>query len=223
MEICPTYNKVQLINQLHINVKNMYRRFIKPAFDFVVALIAIIVLIPILILVAIAIKLNSKGSVFFLQERLGKNGRVFKIFKFRSMRTDIVTYKFGEVLTENNPQITYTGKFIRKTSIDEIPQLINILKGDMSFIGPRPPVTFYPKKYEDYTDFEKQRFSVKPGISGLAAVRQREINDWSKNIPVDVEYVQNISFLLDLKLFLVSLLAFFRTDNIYTKITQKTR
>jgi len=201
----------------------MYRRFIKPAFDFVVALIAIIVLIPILILVAIAIKLNSKGSVFFLQERLGKNGRVFKIFKFRSMRTDIVTYKFGEVLTENNPQITYTGKFIRKTSIDEIPQLINILKGDMSFIGPRPPVTFYPKKYEDYTDFEKQRFSVKPGISGLAAVRQREINDWSKNIPVDVEYVQNISFLLDLKLFLVSLLAFFRTDNIYTKITQKTR
>jgi lipopolysaccharide/colanic/teichoic acid biosynthesis glycosyltransferase len=201
----------------------MYVRIIKPIFDFIAAFVAIIILIPIFIIVAIAIKLNSPGPVFFLQDRLGKNGRVFKIFKFRSMRTDIVSYKFGEVLSENNPQITYTGKFIRKTSIDEIPQLVNILKGDMSFIGPRPPVTFYPKKYEDYTDFEKQRFSLKPGISGLAAVRQREINDWSKNIPVDVEYVNSISFMLDMKLFLVSLLAFFRTDNIYTKITQKIR
>jgi len=201
----------------------MYIHIIKPLVDFIIAFVAMIALFPVFILVAIAIKLNSPGPVFFLQERLGKNGRIFRIVKFRSMRTDIVSYKFGEVLTENNPQITYTGKFIRKTSIDEIPQLINILKGDMSFIGPRPPVTFYPKKYEDYTDFEKQRFSVKPGISGLAAVRQREINDWSKNIPVDVEYVQNISLLLDVKLFLVSLLAFFRTDNIYTKITQKTR
>jgi len=211
------------VNENYFNLSIMYLRIIKPVFDFIAAFVAIIVLSPIFIIVSIAIKLNSPGPVFFLQERLGKNGRVFKIFKFRSMRTDIVSYKFGEVLCENNPQITYTGKFIRKTSIDEIPQLINILKGDMSFIGPRPPVTFYPKKYEDYTDFEKQRFSVKPGISGLAAVRQREINDWSKNIPVDVEYVHSISFMLDMKLFCVSLLAFFRTDNIYTKITQKTR
>jgi len=201
----------------------MYIRIIKPLVDFIVAFIAIIVLIPVFILVAIAIKLNSPGPVFFLQERLGKNGRIFRIVKFRSMRTDIVSYKFGEVLTENNPQITYTGKFIRKTSIDEIPQLINILKGDMSFIGPRPPVTFYPKKYEDYTDFEKQRFFVKPGISGLAAIRQRQVNDWGKNIPIDVEYVNNVSPWLDCKLFLVSLLAFFRTDNIYTQNNPKIR
>ena len=159
--------------------------------------------------------------MFFLQERLGKNGRIFKIVKFRSMRTDINSYKFGEVLTENNPQITRTGKFLRKTSIDEIPQLINILKGEMSFIGPRPPVTFYPKKYEEYTDFEKQRFLVKPGISGLAAIKQREINDWSKNIPVDIQYVNSISMWLDIKLFAASLLVFFRTDNIYTKIVSK--
>lgn len=199
----------------------MYIRIIKPVVDFIIALVAIVVLIPVFILVAIAIKLNSPGPVFFLQERLGKNGRVFKIFKFRSMRTDIATYKYGEVLTENNPQITYTGKFIRKTSIDEIPQLINILKGDMSFIGPRPPVTFYPKKFEDYTHFEKQRFSVKPGISGLAAIKQREINDWSKNIPIDIEYVKSISMWLDFKLFILSLLVFFRTDNIYTKLVSK--
>jgi lipopolysaccharide/colanic/teichoic acid biosynthesis glycosyltransferase len=199
----------------------MYLRFIKPVADFIGALIAIIILSPFFVLVGIAIILNSPGPVFFLQERLGKNGKVFKIIKFRSMRTDIVTYKFGEILTENHPQITYTGKFIRKTSIDEIPQLINILKGEMSFIGPRPPVTFYPKKYEDYTDFEKHRFDVKPGISGLAAIRQREVNDWNKNIPIDVEYVKNVSLWLDLKLFLVSLLAFFRTDNIYTTTNQK--
>lgn len=199
----------------------MYLRIIKPVADFIGALIAIIVLSPVFVLVPIAIMLNSPGPVFFLQERLGKNGRIFKIFKFRSMRTDIVTYKFGEVLTENHPQITYTGKFIRKTSIDEIPQLINILMGEMSFIGPRPPVTFYPKKYEEYTEFEKQRFNVKPGISGLAAVRQREINDWSKNIPVDVEYVKDVSLWLDLRLFLISLLAFFRTDNIYSPANKK--
>lgn len=199
----------------------MYIRIIKPVVDFIIALVAIVVLIPVFILVAIAIKLNSPGPVFFLQERLGKNGRVFKILKFRSMRTDINSYKFGEVLSENNPQITYTGKFLRKTSIDEIPQLVNILKGDMSFIGPRPPVTFYPKKYEDYTDFEKQRFSVKPGISGLAAIKQREVNDWSKNIPVDIQYVKSISMWLDIKLFVASLFVFFRTDNIYTKIVSK--
>ena len=86
----------------------------------------------------------------------------------------------------------------------------------MSFIGPRPPVTFYPKKYNEYNEFERQRFLVKPGISGLAAIRQREVNDWDKNIPIDIEYVMSISFLIDVKLFLISLLAFFRTDNIYT-------
>jgi len=193
----------------------------KPTIDFIAALVAILMLVPLFIIVAIAIKLNSPGPVFFLQERLGKNGCVFNIVKFRSMRTDINNYKFGEVLTENNPQITRTGKFLRKTSIDEIPQLINIIKGEMSFIGPRPPVTFYPKKYDEYTDFEKQRFNVKPGISGLAAVKQREINDWSKNIPVDVEYVNKVTLWLDLKLFMVSLLAFFRTDNIYTKNSSK--
>jgi lipopolysaccharide/colanic/teichoic acid biosynthesis glycosyltransferase len=124
----------------------------------------------------------------------------------------------GQPLLESDPKITKVGRFIRKTSLDEIPQLINILKGDMSFIGPRPPVVHYPKKYEDYTTYEKQRFEVKPGLSGLAAIRAREINDWSLIIPVDVEYVQNISFRLDAKLFFSSLFVFFRTDNVYTKI-----
>lgn len=195
-----------------------YLKIIKPVFDFSIALIALIALFPLIIIVAIAVKVSSEGPVFFKQERLGMHGKVFLIYKFRSMRIQKTPdFVFGQVLTENHPRITGVGAFLRKTSIDEIPQLFNILKGEMSFIGPRPPVTFFPKKYHEYTDFEKQRFLVKPGISGLAAVKQREINDWSKNIPLDVEYVHTVSFKLDMKLFLISLFAFFRTDNIYTK------
>lgn len=124
-------------------------------------------------------------------------------------------------LYENDPRITKVGAFIRKTSIDELPQVFNVLKGDMSFIGPRPPVPYFPKKYSEYNDFEKQRFSVKPGISGLVQVRCRESNDWDINIPIDVEYVNNYSFLYDIKLFIASLMVFFRHDNIYTSPNAK--
>jgi lipopolysaccharide/colanic/teichoic acid biosynthesis glycosyltransferase len=120
-------------------------------------------------------------------------------------------------LYENDPRITKIGRFIRKTSIDELPQLLNILKGDMSFIGPRPPVPHFPKKAEDYNEVECQRFLVKPGISGLAQVRCREIHDWDINIPIDIEYVHNYSFIYDLKLFFASLFFFFKSDNIYRK------
>lgn len=193
----------------------MYTHFFKPVIDFVLALIAIIVLLPVFILVAVAIRLDSPGPVLFLQNRLGKNGVVFKICKFRSMRNDI-QFKTNETLA-TDPRITRVGQFIRKTSLDEIPQLFNIVKGDMSFIGPRPPVPTFPKRYEEYNDFEKKRFDVKPGISGLAAIRQREVHDWNLNIPLDVEYVGKISFTMDLKLFLSSLAAFFNTKNIYSK------
>lgn len=120
-------------------------------------------------------------------------------------------------LYENDPRITKVGRLIRKTSIDELPQLLNILNGKMSFIGPRPPVLNFPKKIEEYNEFEYQRFLVKPGISGLAQVRCREVHDWNINIPIDVEYVKNFSFAYDLKLFISSLLFFFKSDNIYRK------
>lgn len=177
---------------------------------------AIIILLPVFIITAVAIKMDSKGPAFFIQNRLGKNGKVFKIYKFRSM-TVSQPKDTGNKLYENDPRITRVGKFIRKTSIDELPQLISILKGDMSFIGPRPPLTYFPKKYEDYNECEKQRFLVKPGVSGLAAVRCREVHDWNINIPIDVEYVQSYTFSTDLKLFFTSLLVFFKTDNIYRK------
>ena len=192
----------------------MHRNVLKPVADFLIALTALLLLSPLFLLVAIAIRLDSKGSAFFLQERLGLHGRVFKVYKFRSMSQGVNKMSGGK-LYENDPRITKIGAFIRKTSIDELPQLINILRGEMSFIGPRPPVTYFPKKYSEYNDFEKKRFDVKPGISGLAQIRCREIHDWDINIPIDVEYVENFSMKNDCILFLKSLLTFFKTDNIY--------
>lgn len=195
----------------------MYSLLIKPLLDFIAALIALMILLPLFILVAVIIKIESSGPAFFVQSRLGKHGKVFKIIKFRSMITKQQAMHRSNKLFENDPRITRVGAFIRKTSIDELPQIFNILKGEMSFIGPRPPVVHFPKKYEEYNSFEKQRFSVKPGISGLAQIRCREIHDWDINIPIDVEYVQKCSFMFDLKLFLASFMVFLRTDNIYRK------
>jgi undecaprenyl phosphate N,N'-diacetylbacillosamine 1-phosphate transferase len=194
----------------------MYRSFLKPLFDWVLAFSALIILFPLFIIVAILIKLETKGPVFFIQERLGLYGKVFKIYKFRSMIANSEKIKDNK-LYENDQRITKIGRIIRKTSIDELPQIVNILLGEMSFIGPRPPVPYFPKKIEEYNDFEYQRFLVKPGISGLAQIRCREIHDWSVNIPIDVEYVHNYSFVYDLKLFSLSLKAFFKSDNIYRK------
>ena len=195
----------------------MYKNIFKPVMDFFLSVIALILLSPVFLIVGLSIKINSKGPVFFRQERLGKNGHVFRIVKFRTMVDSAIEKGTGLITFENDPRITQVGTFLRKTSLDEIPQLINIIKGEMSLIGPRPPVTYYPYKFENYNDFEKKRFQVKPGISGLAAIRCREIHDWSINIPIDVEYVEKVSFYLDTKLFIQSLMSFVKTDNIYSK------
>lgn len=209
-----TENKIRGINQKE---RGFYKSIVKPVMDRLLALFALIVLLPIFLMVAIAIKLDTRGPVFFRQNRLGRYGKIFRIYKFRSMIVHEPRKNGDNKLYENDPRITRVGSFIRKTSLDELPQLINIVKGDMSFIGPRPPVTYFPKPIEQYSDFEYQRFYVKPGISGLAVVRFREEHDWDVNIPVDVEYVQNYSFLYDVRLFFVSFTYFFKTNNIYRK------
>lgn len=190
---------------------------IKPVLDWIIAIFALIILSPVFIIIAISIKIDSKGPVFFCQKRLGLNGEVFKIVKFRSLFNNSKNIVDKNPLFEKDIRITKVGGFLRKTSLDEIPQIFNILKGEMSFIGPRPPVEYYPRKYNEYPPFEKKRFSVKPGLSGLVQVRNRENNEWDHNIPIDIEYVENQSFLFDLKIFLISLFVFFKTDNIYTK------
>lgn len=145
----------------------MYEKYIKRFLDLVLSLMALIILMPLMVIIAIAIKLDSKGPVFFLQERLGKNGKVFKIIKFRTMI--IGAEKKGlRISGKNDSRITKVGNLLRNTSLDEIPQLINIIKGEMSLVGPRPPVTYFPYKYDKYSNVQKKRFEVRPGITRIS-------------------------------------------------------
>lgn len=173
---------------------------IKRLLDFILSLIGLIILSPILLTTAIAIKLESKGPVIFKQERLGRNGSVFKIYKFRSMC--VGAEKSGVYSSKGDARVTKVGKFIRATSIDEFPQFINIIKGDMSIIGPRPTLTYHPWPVEEYTVEQRKRFNVRPGVTGWAQINGRKDVEWNKRIDYDVEYVNNISFAFDLKIFL---------------------
>lgn len=192
----------------------MYVKYIKRFFDFILSLIALIILSPVFLIISIAIKIDSKGPVFFLQERLGKNGKVFKIIKFRTMI--VGAEKQGlRISGKNDNRITKLGNILRNTSLDEIPQLLNIVKGEMSLIGPRPPVTYFPYKYDEYSNLQKKRFEVKPGITGLAQVKVRNNATWDKRIEIDVQYVNNISFYNDLKIFFLTIKKVIKREDIY--------
>ena len=167
----------------------MYKSFFKRFFDFFFSLCALIVFSPIILVVSLILIIVNKGAgVFFYQMRPGKNEVIFKAVKFKSMTEECD--RNGNLLS-NAERLTKFGKFIRSTSIDELPQLFNILKGDMSFIGPRPLLIKY---LPFYTDNERKRHSVRPGITGLAAINGRNLIDWDTRLKFDVLYVENISF-----------------------------
>jgi len=189
--------------------------YVKNIIDFVLALVGLILLSPLFLIVAILIKIDSKGPVFFVQERLGKNGKIFKIYKFRTMVEGAIKMGTGLRTNENDPRITRVGSVLRKTSIDEVPQIINVLKGEMSIIGPRPPVPYHPKKYEEYTGEEKKRFMVRPGITGYAQVILRNGGTWNERIKLDIEYVDKMSFWLDLRIFFKTIYIVATKKNIY--------
>lgn len=194
----------------------MYKKFFKGLMDFILSLIATIILSPVMLIIGIAIKIDSKGPVFFFQERLGKGGKVFKIIKFRTMVVNAENIGDGlSIKSENDDRITKVGKFLRKTSLDEIPQFINVLKGEMSLIGPRPPATYFPHKIEDYPEFQLKRFDVKPGITGLAQVRVRNQATWDEKIEIDLEYISNITFINDLKIVFLTIKNILLHENIY--------
>jgi len=173
----------------------MYKSFFKRFFDFFFSLCALIVLSPIILVVSLILIIVNKGAgVFFYQMRPGKNEVIFKAVKFKSMTEECD--RNGNLLS-NAERLTKFGKFIRSTSIDELPQLFNILKGDMSFIGPRPLLIKY---LPFYTDNERKRHSVRPGITGLAAINGRNLIDWDTRLKFDVLYVENISFWGDVKI-----------------------
>ena len=182
----------------------MYK-YIKRCIDFMIALVALVILIIPMLIVAILIKLDSKGDVIFKQERLGKDGFPFKIWKFRSMCVGAEKQGTGVYSYKGDARITKVGKIIRATSIDELPQLVNILKGDMALIGPRPALTYHPWPYEQYDEHQKHMFDVLPGVTGWAQVHGRKEVPWPERIELNVWYAQNMSFLLDVKIFFMTI------------------
>lgn len=172
---------------------------IKHVFDRVFALFLIIILSPVWLVIMLAIKLDDDGPVFFIQDRLGKDGAIFRIYKFRTMivNADQFLDKQGRVTGKN--RITRVGKFLRALSLDELPQVINILKGEMSIIGPRPVL---PAHYQRYTNYQKERLLMKPGVTGLAQVNGRNTLKWSQRIKYDIWYIEHYSLWLDMKILL---------------------
>ena len=198
----------------------MYRCFGKRLLDIILALLILILLSPVLILLAVAIKLDSPGPVIFKQARIGLHGKVFYIYKFRSMRVGAEKTGSGVYSGKGDPRVTRVGRFLRASSADELPQAINILKGDMSFIGPRPPLTYHPWPIEEYTDEQRRMFDVRPGITGWAQINGRKEVEWHKRIRLNVWYVDHMSLLLDIKIFFMTILKVFsNADNENTGAT----
>src|SRR5690625_4436392 len=195
----------------------MYNKYFKIVLDLLIALIIIIPLSLIGIVIAIAIRIDSKGSIFFKQNRLGKNGQIFEIYKFRTMIENAEEVGTGIFTWKDDPRITRVGNLLRKTSLDELPQIINIFRGEMSFVGPRPPVPYHPYKYQDYSEEQKMRFTVRPGITGLAQVSGRNKLTWDERIKYDVQYAKELSFALDIKIFVKTMLSVTFSRNIYSK------
>lgn len=185
-------------------VEEMYK-FIKRSADIVISFMGLIILSPVLAITALLIKIDSKGPVIFRQKRLGKDGKVFEILKFRSMCVGAETKGSGVYSGKGDARVTKVGKIIRATSIDELPQLVNILKGDMSIIGPRPPLTYHPWPLEDYSEEQRHMFDVRPGVTGWAQVNGRKDVEWNRRIELNVWYTRNLSFALDFKIFFISI------------------
>ena len=193
----------------------MYKKCIKRLLDIIMSLLGLIILSPIFLIVAILVKIKLGSPIIFSQDRPGKNEKIFKLYKFRSMTNQ--KDENGNLLPESQ-RLTKFGKILRSTSLDEIPELFNILKGDMSFIGPRPLLVKYLPYYNEK---EKHRHDVRPGLTGLAQINGRNALDWEKRFEYDVQYVNNITFLNDLKIFFLTFYKVIKKDNIITAGTGK--
>ena len=191
----------------------MYRKFGKRAIDTVLSAVALVILSHLLLLTALAIKITSPGPALFKQQRLGLHGKEFTIYKFRSM-TDGAEHTGSGVYSEKgDPRVTKVGKFIRATSIDELPQLFNIIKGDMAIVGPRPPLTYHPWPLEQYTEEQMHMFDVRPGITGWAQVNGRKTVEWPHRIEMSAYYAKNLSLAFDVKILALTVFKVLRNED----------
>lgn len=188
----------------------MYRVFFKRFLDFILSLLAIIILLPVLLIVAVLVRIKLGSPVIFIQERPGKNEEIFKLYKFRTMTDE--KDKNGNLLPDEI-RLTKFGKLLRSTSLDELPELFNILKGDMAIVGPRPLLVSY---LPYYNEIEKHRHDVRPGLTGWAQVNGRNFIDWDDRLAKDVEYVEGISLLFDIKVILKSIEVVLDRNNVAT-------
>ena len=194
----------------------MYKKFFKRFLDIIISLISLIILSPVMLIVAILVRIKLGSPIIFKQERPGKNEKIFKLYKFRSMSDK--KDENGNLLPDTK-RLTKFGKILRSTSLDELPELVNILKGDMSLIGPRPlAVSYLPY----YNEKEKHRHDVRPGLTGLAQINGRNALNWEKRFEYDLEYVNNITFINDLKILFKTFFKVLKRENVVTRGTGKT-
>lgn len=196
-------NTIQLVNN-----GGVYRKYIKRPMDFILSLIAIIVLAPVLLIIAVLVRVRLGSPVLFKQKRPGLNEKIFTLYKFRTMTDE--RDENGELLPDSE-RLTKFGKFLRSTSLDELPELFNIIKGDMSIVGPRPLLIQYLPLYNQH---QKRRHEVRPGLSGLAQISGRNAISWEDKFKLDVEYVDNISFFGDWKIIFLTLKKTFLREDI---------
>lgn len=194
---------------------SFYCKYVKAALARILAVIGLVCFCWLYAVIAILVKIDDpNGPVIFRQERLGKGGRVYWILKFRSMRVGAEHTGSGVYSDAHDARVTRVGRILRATSLDEIPQLWNIAKGDMVFIGFRSPLTYHPCKWEEYTEEQRRMFALKPGITGWAQINGRKTVEWNQRIKLNIWYAENVSFLLDVKILLMTILKVFtNADN----------
>lgn len=202
------YRPFTFISNLFIRFMKVAYYLLRPLLDRITSIIGLIIVSPVIFAVGLIIKLTSPGPVFYTQERVGKNGRLFKIIKFRTMRVNAESQGGPVWAKKNDSRITTFGKFLRKTHIDELPQLINVIKGEMSMVGPRPERPFFVSKFEDNISDYTKRLSIKPGITGLAQCYYKydeTIRDVQNKLRYDILYMKRMCWSLDLKIFMLTL------------------
>lgn len=199
----------------------MYKKYLKRIIDLIVSICALPIFIIFYIIIAPIIYFEDKGKIFYNGERLGRDGKIFKMYKFRTMKmnSEDIRNKDGSTYNgEDDPRVTKIGKVLRKTSIDELPQILNVLKGDMSIIGPRPDL---PEHMKLYTNEEKRKLQVRPGITGYNQAYYRNSVEWKERIKNDIYYINHLTLIMDIKVFFKTIETIIKRENVYIKTNKK--